>query len=528
MVGNHWDEAWKTKLVTYNYEDCAALRTVTEFLGQPAPSSPQFPAVVHVQELDRMAYTPSWGATNFANDDFIAINSRAYFDYQQQRVFVRTSKTLKKHLRKTRVHHNKLLRANRSIEVTATRCPKCKSSDIHKLSPDRCVGMRVRTKRSLDLVITPSGMHRRVTECRPAVYKCAACGERFKPDRYHRLATHGHALMSWAMYAHVAHRLSYGTIEDLFREFFDLSVNDSEIHMFKGLLASYYRKTYSRLLAKLASGTVLHVDETEAHLRTGKGYVWVFASIEEVAYVYRPSREGEFLKDMLNGFGGVLISDFYAAYDSLACPQQKCLIHLIRDLNQILLSNAYDCEVQAATQSFGQLLRRIVATVDEHGLKKHRLARHEKEVQAFFDVLAASCPQSEAAQAIRERLLKYRDKLFTFLQRDGVPRNNNNAENAIKQFAYFRESRPSVMKEAGLQDYLVLLSVYQTCRYKGLSFLKFLLSGEQDIDAFASTTRRSRRNSALPRYPKGFTQPHFASTKAGRRRQRDRKEGGPK
>ena len=26
------------------------------------------------------------------------------------------------------------------------------------------------------------------------------------------------------------------------------------------------------------------------------------------------------------------MSDFYAAYDGIRCPQQKCLIHLIRDL----------------------------------------------------------------------------------------------------------------------------------------------------------------------------------------------------
>jgi hypothetical protein len=75
------------------------------------------------------------------------------------------------------------------------------------------------------------------------------------------------------------------------------------------------------------------------------------------------------------------------------------------------------------------------------------------------------------------------------------------------------------MKEAGLQDYLVLLSIYQTCRYKGLSFLQFLLSGERDIDVFAANRRRRRRRAALPLYPRGFTRPHFATTEAMRRRQ---------
>jgi hypothetical protein len=50
--------------------------------------------------------------------------------------------------------------------------------------------------------------------------------------------------------------------------------------------------------------------------------------------MYRPTREGDFLHDLLKNFKGVLVTDFYAAYDSLECPQQKCLIHLMRDMNQ--------------------------------------------------------------------------------------------------------------------------------------------------------------------------------------------------
>jgi len=54
-------------------------------------------------------------------------------------------------------------------------------------------------------------------------------------------------------------------------------------------------------------------------------------------YLYKPTREGEFLRELLKSFHGVLVSDFYSAYDAIECPQQKCLIHLIRDINQELL-----------------------------------------------------------------------------------------------------------------------------------------------------------------------------------------------
>jgi len=60
--------------------------------------------------------------------------------------------------------------------------------------------------------------------------------------------------------------------------------------------------------------------------------------MEEVAYVYAETREGELLHTLLKDFKGVLVSDFYAAYDSIHCPQQKCLIHLIRDLNDDVLN----------------------------------------------------------------------------------------------------------------------------------------------------------------------------------------------
>jgi hypothetical protein len=82
--------------------------------------------------------------------------------------------------------------------------------------------------------------------------------------------------------------------------------------------------------------------------------------------------------------------------------------------------------------------------------------------------------------------------LFTFLRYDGVPWNNNNAEHAVKAFAALRRVIKGVTTMPGLREYLVLLSICQTCKYQGLDFLDFLRSGEKDIEAFARTRRRRR------------------------------------
>ncbi|MCA6110921.1 IS66 family transposase [Bradyrhizobium cenepequi] len=42
--------------------------------------------------------------------------------------------------------------------------------------------------------------------------------------------------------------------------------------------------------------------------------------------------------------GGVLVSDFYSAYDGLPCLHQRCLIHLMRDMNRAILDNPFDQE----------------------------------------------------------------------------------------------------------------------------------------------------------------------------------------
>jgi hypothetical protein len=376
-------------------------------------------------------------------------------------------------------------------------------------------------KRAFDLVITASGIKRKVIECRAPVLRCLACNRAFVSEEYERLDKHFHGLKSWAIYQHVAHRLSLGTIEAMLREFFGITVCSAEFLMFKSLMAGHYRPTYERLLARILSGGLLHVDETEVTLLSGKAYVWVFTSLEEVVFMHRPTREGDFLKEMLKDFRGVLVPDFYAAYDAIGCPQQRCLIHLMRDMNQDLLNNPFDKELESITQPFGTLLRAIVTTVDEHGLKRRHLQRHKPEVEAFFRDLGGRHFVSEAAEALRTRLDRNRDRLFTFLDHDGVPWNNNNAENAVKRFAYYRENTAGIMKEPGLNNYLLLLSICQTCRYKGVSFLKFLLSGDLDVDVFCERKRRKREAAAIETYPEVFVPPHY------KRLQEAKQDAGP-
>ena len=167
----------------------------------------------------------------------------------------------------------------------------------------------------------------------------------------------------------------------------------------------------------------------------------------------------------------------------------------MRDLNDEILSNPFDKEMKSIVLGFAALVKPMVETIDQRGLKKYFLRKHIKDVDRFYRFLKKSDFTSEAASKCKERFEKNRDTLFTFLRYDGVPWNNNNAEHAIKAFARLRDVISGTSTKKGVDEYLTLLSVSESCEYQGLDFLEFLRSGQKDLETFA----RSRRRAVRPR-----------------------------
>ena len=80
----------------------------------------------------------------------------------------------------------------------------------------------------------------------------------------------------------------------------------------------------------------------------------------------------------------------------------------------------------------------------------------------------------------RSEFEKNNDKLFVFLDYDGVPWNNNNAEHAVRAFTRLRNVMVTSTPK-GTADYCILLSVQQTLRCRGIGFLDFLRTGRTEI-----------------------------------------------
>ena len=160
------------------------------------------------------------------------------------------------------------------------------------------------------------------------------------------------------------------------------------------------------LLKRVQHGHVLHIDETKVSVGGREGFVWVFSNMDYVAYVYTESREADWVQLFLKDFKGVLVSDFYAGYDAVNCPKQRCLIHLLRDLNDDLHKRPYDENLKRIGKAFADLVKPMTETVARYGLKARFLRRHSLSVDRFYRELAMNSIAPED-HSQTDRVLKH-------------------------------------------------------------------------------------------------------------------------
>ncbi len=338
-----------------------------------------------------------------------------------------------------------------------------------------------------DIHFSPYGLRREVVDYQYYLYYCSICRKHFgAPKEFWPKSKYGRNLVAYVLYQLVEAYLPTRVITRALNRFHGFGLTQAVIHNLKVSASRFYKETYQIILSNLIKGNLLHVDETRANVKGKAAYVWVLTNLCEVAYIYSDSREGEMVQNLLREFKGVLVSDFYTAYEALECPQQKCLIHLIRDLNDAVLDHPFDDDLKQIVRNFAALLKPMVETVDRFGLKSHFLRKHLVNVERFYKWLRRIEARNEVVEKCKQRFEKNSGTLF--LRYDGIPWNNNNAEHAIKAFARLRDVIEGVCTAKAVQEYLILLSVRQTCVYQGIDFLDFLRSGEKSVDAFANNS----------------------------------------
>lgn len=465
-------EKWKAWLIQYNLDDCNALIKVHEWFKQLSINGERD----DVQQVSKMKkYTPYRLQNNTEySEDFQCINKAAYFDYQHSKIYWRNRNLVAKK-RKKAIHFGKgqmvwqPKKVNEVIQMPVLEiCPHCGHKKVYHSSKQR-------TFLQTDLKFTRKGIKQWVIEYRSSGGKCARCAKKYY-DSVLKQVRYGNNVFAWSINLYVNYRNSFLMVSRLLEEQFGVWTNPTYFNDRNYQWWQRFKPEVDYCWQIILNSPVIHIDETTVRLTRGddKGYVWVFATPHTVYYHLTLTREVSFLQEWLKDYKGVVVTDFFPGYESVSVIRQKCLIHLIRDLNDDLFKNPFDEEYKLMVAAFGQLLRKIVVTIDRYGLKKFYLKKHIKDTDQFYKKFVVAEQKGVLSIKYAKRLKKHWNELWTFLNYDGVPWNNNNAEVAIKAFAQHRRTVNGQVSNKGLKEYLSMLTIAQTCRYRDLSFLSFL------------------------------------------------------
>ena len=476
------DNSYRELLQTYNLEDCLNLKGLTDHLRLIAADAAHSE---HVRFADKEGGSMPESASNLSKQ-LSNILLSAHGAYEQKKITLKnkgnvTTSTNDSSDNKKKRPISQSRKVNKIIHVRRGRT--CPNHPGRKLKPTQ-----IEAKQTIfDLKFTSRGVKKEITQYIGMKGSCYICQHSFSPPQIRKLGAgnmYGHGFIAWVSYQRLAMRLPLNKIVQLVEDSFGEQVNQSTISQQFLKFSCFYLDTERMLLKRILKSPFVHMDETTINIKGASQYVWVITDGIHVVFKLTENREPTIVHELLNGYTGVLCSDFYGGYDSVPCLQQKCWAHLIRDLNENLRKSPFDTEYENFVCAVGELITPILQAVEKYGLKSRHLRKFRLNVDSFYEkFINNNVYTSDTTQTFQKRFIKYREKLFVFLDIDGIPWNNNAAERAIRHLAVQRKISGSFGQES-TPHYLRLLSVTQTCRFQNKSLLQFLLSGEKDIDEF--------------------------------------------
>ena len=172
---------------------------------------------------------------------------------------------------------------------------------------------------------------RHVYRCRGCARTCQGRGDLELPGAH--LGPRTRLLTCYAR-AHLG--ISLGKTQNLLHDFFGLTVSRAGLlgHLRWG--GQLFAPVVAELLELLRQSPVVQGDETGWRINGQVAWAWCFRDPRLALFLIDRHRSREVLLRVLGAsFAGTLVSDFYAAYNGLACAKQRCLVHLLRELAKL-------------------------------------------------------------------------------------------------------------------------------------------------------------------------------------------------
>lgn len=237
---------------------------------------------------------------------------------------------------------------------------------------------------------------------------------------------------------------------------------------------------YNELAEQLPEQKSLHIDESPTKEGRSKSWLWTFVAGTFTFFACRLSRAAEMATDIVGtDFAGVVHCDrarMYWAFDRL----QWCWAHLKRDF-QGLIDGACNTgkrlgrDLMRPTKEMFVLWRKVRDGTISRRVFRRRMKPIRQQVDAFL--LRGYC--NPLTYGFCKELVEYKERLWTFVDMEGIEPTNNAAEQALRHAVIWRKLSFGTQSASGSRFVERMLSVIETCRRQTRNVFAWLVQAVQ-------------------------------------------------
>ena len=399
-------------------------------------------------------------------------------------------------------------RVDRTVHVEApTVCPHCHHEGLQPSG-------NCQTQIQEDIVLQPKTV---VTEyihqkaycpnCRRDVFKTA--------EDEVRNGYIGPVTKAAAVYLRHEVKLSYRDVRKVFDGLFGMPFVPASAMSFSRKTARAGALIHEDLRSKVRAASIIHADETHWRIDGENAQLW-YAGNQEFDFFHADYSRGAEVAIFLFGssFGGSLVADSYAGYNAIhPLGRQACLAHLKRKADEIAeriqsMPEKYrDEKSHYFCQSISRFTSRCCAIGQRRNVGKLPFRKARSLIPRLTGLRDEICllPLRDAdAENLRQRITdSQRDgnRLFTFLEVNGMAPTNNHAERALRLPVIFRKISFGSRSLEGAQNLAVNLSLLGTAKRQKIDpinlFKSLLIHGDNTpTNILFQTTPATDHNSS--------------------------------
>ncbi len=371
------------------------------------------------------------------------------------------------------------------MQITLDKCPDCGTPLGNPIK-------RAEQQRTITDIPIPTFIVYVITYPR---YWCGKCNKIVRgeiswlPPNQH----FGPAIACWIAYHRIL-GLTVSKLQASLYETYGIKISEATILKLEKWVADTFQEDYQKLKEEIINAKNINADETRFGIGGENGWLWVFTHTLASLYTVAPTRGHKVPEEILEGFNGVLGRDAWKPYDVVkSARHQLDLLHVNRWLERAEIKHGVEPRTLLTSKQrklkrpgrppekfleFVDGIRSILKRAIEF-TKRDPPPSIKERVNAYHNfqeemaVLLDKEWKDKDVIRISKELKKRLNMLFTFVEKEGVPWHNNDAERAIRKGVLARKISGGRRTWEGAEIFQVLLSISETAKKQGSNFMKW-------------------------------------------------------